>query len=120
MRGAACHGLERLKQCLTGRGAFMITLSTLCRVAFAAVAAAAAGLAPFAAAYAGNEGPAKSDWTTYGRDYGQQRFSPLDEINVKTVQRLVPKWIYQTGAASTFSTSPLVADGVMRDPQSRS
>jgi len=44
---------------------------------------------------------------------GQQRFSPLDQVNTKTVQRLVPKWIYQTGAAATFSTSPLVADGVM-------
>lgn len=55
----------------------------------------------------------RTEWLSYGRDYGQQRFSPLDLINTKTVKRLVPKWIYQTGAAATFSTSPLVADGVM-------
>jgi len=52
-------------------------------------------------------------WLLYGRDYGQQRFSPLDQVNVTTVKRLVPKWIYQTGIAATFQTSPLIADGVM-------
>lgn len=55
----------------------------------------------------------RGDWLTYGRDYGQQRFSPLDQINAETVKRLVPKWIYQTGSAATFQTSPLVADGTM-------
>jgi alcohol dehydrogenase (cytochrome c) len=55
----------------------------------------------------------RGDWLLYGRDYGQQRFSPLDEINTETVGRLVPKWIYQTGSAATFQTTPLVADGVM-------
>lgn len=91
----------------------MITLLRLCRVACAAFATVVAGLPPVAAANAGDVGRVKSEWTTYGRDFGQQRFSPLDQINAKTVQRLVPKWIYQTGAASTFSTSPLVVDGVM-------
>lgn len=55
----------------------------------------------------------RGDWLLYGRDYGQQRFSPLDQVNVGTVKRLVPKWIYQTGSAATFQTSPLIAGGVM-------
>ncbi len=55
----------------------------------------------------------RGDWLLYGRDYGQQRFSPLDQINAETVKRLVPKWMYQTGSAATFQTSPLIADGVM-------
>jgi alcohol dehydrogenase (cytochrome c) len=55
----------------------------------------------------------RGDWLHYGRDYTQQRFSPLDQINRQSVQRLVPKWIYQTGSAATFQTTPLVADGVM-------
>lgn len=55
----------------------------------------------------------RAEWLSYGRDYSQQRFSPLDQINTKNAPRLVPKWIYQTGAAATFSTTPLVADGVM-------
>ena len=55
----------------------------------------------------------RGDWLLYGRDYGQQRFSPLDQVNAGTVKRLVPKWIYQTGSAATFQTSPLIAGGVM-------
>ena len=55
----------------------------------------------------------RGDWLLYGRDYGQQRFSPLNQVNVETIGRLVPKWIYQTGSAATFQTTPLVADGVM-------
>ena len=55
----------------------------------------------------------RGNWLLYGRDYGQQRFSPLDQVNTETVGRLVPKWIYQTGSAATFQTTPLVADGVM-------
>ncbi|NOT70185.1 MAG: PQQ-binding-like beta-propeller repeat protein [Hyphomicrobium sp.] len=53
------------------------------------------------------------NWLLHGRDYTNQRFSPLSQINSTTVKRLVPKWIYQTGTASTFQTTPLVADGVM-------
>jgi glucose dehydrogenase len=58
-------------------------------------------------------GENRGEWLLYGRDYGQQRFSPLDQVNAGTVKRLVPKWIYQTGSAATFQTSPLIADGVM-------
>ena len=53
------------------------------------------------------------NWLHYGRDYTNQRFSPLATISAANVKRLVPKWIYQTGIAATFQTSPLVADGIM-------
>jgi glucose dehydrogenase len=56
---------------------------------------------------------AVADWLLPNRDYGAKRFSPLDRIDASTVKRLVPKWIYQTGYAATFQTSPVVADGVM-------
>lgn len=55
----------------------------------------------------------KNNWLLHGRDYANQRFSPLEAINKTNVNRLVPKWIYQTGTAATFQTTPLVADGVM-------
>lgn len=55
----------------------------------------------------------RGSWLIHGRDYANLRFSPLDQINRKTVKRLVPKWIYQTGSAATFQTTPLIADGVM-------
>lgn len=54
-----------------------------------------------------------SEWITHGRDYTNQRFSPLTQINTKSVKKLVPKWIYQTGLSATFQTVPLVHDGVM-------
>lgn len=55
----------------------------------------------------------RGNWLTYGRDYSNQRFSPLTQINTQTAKRLVPKWIYQSGVSSTFQASPIVADGVM-------
>ena len=53
------------------------------------------------------------NWLTYGHGYANQRYSGLDQITTDNVQRLVPKWIYQTGVLGTFPTSPIVADGVM-------
>jgi alcohol dehydrogenase (cytochrome c) len=54
-----------------------------------------------------------SNWLVHGRDYSNQRFSPLTQITPQSVKQLVPKWIYQTGVSATFQTTPLVADGVM-------
>ena len=54
-----------------------------------------------------------ANWMLHGRDYTNQRFSPLSQINNRNVKKLVPKWIYQTGISATFQTTPLVADGVM-------
>ena len=55
----------------------------------------------------------RDNWLIHGRDYANLRFSPLSAVNTKSVARLVPKWIYQTGTSATFQTTPLVADGVM-------
>ncbi len=52
-------------------------------------------------------------WLSYGRGYLQQRFSPLAEIDQSSIRELRPAWIAQTGIASTFQATPLVADGVM-------
>jgi glucose dehydrogenase len=54
-----------------------------------------------------------SNWLTYGREYGNQRFSPTAQINTSTVSRLAPRWIYQSGVASAFQASPIVVDAVM-------
>ena len=58
-------------------------------------------------------GSDSGNWLLHGRDYSNQRFSPLDQVNTGNVNRLVPKFIYQTGIAGTFQTTPIVADGVM-------
>jgi len=54
-----------------------------------------------------------SNWLTYGRDYGNQRFSPLTQVNASNVKRLTPRWIFQSGVTATFQATPIVADGVM-------
>ena len=55
----------------------------------------------------------RANWLSYGRDYGNQRFSPLAQINRDTVADLAPRWIYQTGVSASFQATPIVVDGVM-------
>jgi len=55
----------------------------------------------------------RTNWLSYGRDYSNQRFSPLAQINADSVKRLRPAWIYQSGLANTFQATPIVVDGVM-------
>ena len=56
-----------------------------------------------------------SNWVTYGRDYWNQRWSPLTQINTSNVGTLHMSWMYQTGISrlGSFETSPIVIDGVM-------
>ncbi len=53
------------------------------------------------------------NWLSYGRDYSNQRFSPLRQINKGNVARLANAWTFNSGVSSTFQTSPIVVDGVM-------
>jgi len=55
----------------------------------------------------------RSNWLMYGRDYGNGRFSPLEEINRDNVENLIPAWSFQTGVPDGLHTSPLVVDGVI-------
>lgn len=54
-----------------------------------------------------------SQWLTYGGDVSQRRFSPLKEITPANVNRLRPVWIWQTGVAESFQSTPLVVGGAM-------
>ena len=54
-----------------------------------------------------------SNWLMYGRTYDAHRFSPLNQINTKNVNRLIPVWTFQTGVLDGFECSPLVIDGIM-------
>lgn len=54
-----------------------------------------------------------ANWLSYGRDYSNQRFSPLAAIDRANVRQLAPRWIYQTGIPASFQATPLVVDGVM-------
>jgi PQQ-dependent dehydrogenase (methanol/ethanol family) len=52
-------------------------------------------------------------WPSYGRDYTNQRFSPLAEITPANVRGLKLAWRYNTGIRHAFETSPVVVDGTM-------
>ncbi|MEQ8824416.1 MAG: PQQ-binding-like beta-propeller repeat protein [Filomicrobium sp.] len=48
-----------------------------------------------------------------GREYNNQRYSPLAQINRANVKTLRLKWEFKTGVAGTFQTTPLVENGIM-------
>jgi alcohol dehydrogenase (cytochrome c) len=53
------------------------------------------------------------DWPTYhGAPHGN-RYSPVDQINRATVERLAPAWIFTFSDASRLQVTPIVVDGVM-------
>ncbi|HSY80598.1 MAG TPA: PQQ-binding-like beta-propeller repeat protein, partial [Gemmatimonadaceae bacterium] len=55
------------------------------------------------------------NWLMVGRDYTNQRWSPLTQITTENVHNLRVSWMYQTGIGrlGSFETSPVVVDGVM-------
>lgn len=53
------------------------------------------------------------NWLMYGRDYTNQRYSPLAQVNTTNVGKLVPKWVFQTGIVDSFQNTPIVVDGTM-------
>lgn len=56
---------------------------------------------------------AGGEWLTYGGAYNNQRYSTLSQINRENVNALTPAWVYQTGLAESFETTPVVAGNVM-------
>ncbi len=56
----------------------------------------------------------KENWLTYSGDYAAKRYSPLNQINVGNVSRLVPKWVYHVEEETgNLRVTPLVYEGVM-------
>ncbi len=54
-----------------------------------------------------------NNWLMAPRDYSGTRYSPLSQINTKTIKRLVPKWTFSFGVLDAQNTTPLVNNGVM-------
>ena len=54
-----------------------------------------------------------TQWPVYGRDFSNERYSPLTQINTGNVAQLAPAWIYHTHIVSGFETSPVITGGVM-------
>jgi quinohemoprotein ethanol dehydrogenase len=53
------------------------------------------------------------NWLAHGRTYGEQRFSPLDQINENNIGQLGLAWAMDTDTHRGLEASPIVVDGVM-------
>ncbi len=53
------------------------------------------------------------DWLAHGRTYGEQRYSPLDQIDASNVDQLGLAWSFDLASDHGVEATPLVADGVM-------
>ena len=53
------------------------------------------------------------NWLTHGRDYGEQRHSPLVQFDRDNVDRLGLAWSFETGRDRGHEATPIVVDGVM-------
>ena len=54
-----------------------------------------------------------ANWLSYGRTYSEQRYSPLDQIDEKTVGQLGLAWSLDLGTHRGVEATPLVVDGVI-------
>src|SRR4029079_18987860 len=57
--------------------------------------------------------PEPRNWLMYRRTYDSWGYSPLDKINARNVQELVPVWSALTGTTEGHQSPPIVNDGTM-------
>lgn len=57
--------------------------------------------------------PKNGDWPSFGRDYANQRYSPLKQIDRTNVTKLDLVWKVKTGVSASFQSTPIVVNGVM-------
>ena len=53
------------------------------------------------------------NWLLHGRTYSEQRYSPLTQINPKTIDGLGLAWYFETGTVRGMEATPIVVDGRM-------
>ncbi len=54
-----------------------------------------------------------SNWLAYGRNFSEQRYSPLSQINKGSVARLGLEWVMPLPKDRSLLGTPIVVDGVM-------
>jgi len=53
------------------------------------------------------------DWMSYGRNYGENRYSPLNHITKANVKELGLAWSINLGTTRGIEATPLVVEGIM-------
>lgn len=54
-----------------------------------------------------------NEWTVYGGDYANTRYSTLDQINKDNVKNLKVAWMHSLGSTHSQENTPLVIGGKM-------
>ncbi|MBW2316614.1 MAG: PQQ-dependent dehydrogenase, methanol/ethanol family [Deltaproteobacteria bacterium] len=54
-----------------------------------------------------------NNWLSHGRDYAEQRFSPLEQVNDTNASGLLRAWTFETGLTRGHEATPIVVDGRM-------
>ena len=60
-----------------------------------------------------NNAATSKDWPAVGLDFGETRFSKLDQINAGNVKNLGLAWSYDLNSARGVEATPIVVDGIM-------
>jgi quinohemoprotein ethanol dehydrogenase len=94
-----------------------VVISVVCGLLFAACTREPGGQ-KFAAVdaarlLAANEPANAGQWMSYGRDYAEQRFSPLKSIDTETIGRLGLAWFADFDTRRGQESTPIVVDGVI-------
>jgi quinohemoprotein ethanol dehydrogenase len=92
---------------------FMVSALAL---ALASCTTASSETAPLTAAASSQDPlahPAAGEWTSDGRDYTAQRYSPLTQINAGNVNQLGLAWYADLDTYRGVEATPLYADGVI-------
>ena len=67
---------------------------------------------------AGQSGARNGEWTTYGADLSNTRYSPLDQVNAGNFSKLEVAWRFKTESLGPrpeyqFESTPLMVKGVV-------
>jgi PQQ-dependent dehydrogenase (methanol/ethanol family) len=60
-----------------------------------------------------NAANSAEEWLTYGRDYHESRFSPLNQIDTNNVAQLGVAWTFDTDSFRGLEATPLIHDGIL-------
>src|SRR5215210_7455228 len=58
-------------------------------------------------------GDTSKEWLLHGRNYSEDRYSPLEQINRKNISKLGLAWSLNLGTKRGIEATPLVANGIM-------
>src|SRR5262245_16419614 len=58
-----------------------------------------------------NDAGGDVEWTTHGRTGDEQRFTPLDQVNVGNISQLGLAWYADIADKGGYQSTPLVVDG---------